>query len=186
MYRFWNFSGSIFQIQYLFISGTTNGSEGGDYNCFLRAVEEASGQKISRDDIANHIVNDPRISQYIEMGIHEHFLRRGKFGGVSRTNEQQEFMEEMAETLRNTHPKHFNRVYNRFKEKWLDKAEYQHEGKRGKKSGNDEIWQRKEIRQAHQKVWDRNNMQNDSVKGYDDFCCTRRFKLFCGARKGGH
>ncbi|XP_066925702.1 uncharacterized protein [Clytia hemisphaerica] len=144
------------------VQGSTNVSEGGDYNCFLRAAEEASGQKISRDDIANHIVNDPRICQYIEMGIHEHFLTRGKFGGVSRTNEQD--MEEMVEKLRDTHPYNFDKEYNKHKQKFLDKAKYQHEGKKGKKSGNDEIWQRKKIREAHQKVWERNNPQNDSNK----------------------
>ena len=168
---------------YLFTGACSSGNSE-NYDCLFKAVENATGKKISREEVAEHLVKDKQIRMYIEMGIHEHYIDMGKIGGANRRDKKEKHLKNMVEILKNE--RDYEKAYKEWKEyvteekitnskkikrnskdskacketkislcnKFRDYP-YAEDG-RQKKTGNDELWQVNEaaIREAHKLHWE--------------------------------
>ena len=62
------------------------GGDANANNCLFDAIRSACGETITRDHIANKIETNDRLQHHVKKGFHEHFLKKGALGGVTRTN----------------------------------------------------------------------------------------------------
>ena len=142
---------------YLFTGACSSGNSE-NYDCLFKAVEIATGMKISREEVAEHLVKDKQIRMYIEMGIHEHYIDMGKIGGANRRDQKEKHLKFMVEILKNE--RNWGKVAKELKEQKISLYKFRDypyaEDGRQKKTGNDELWQVNEaaIREAHKLHWE--------------------------------
>eukprot|EP00112_Aurelia_sp_Birch-Aquarium-sp1_P011667 Seg2454.7 transcript_id=Seg2454.7/GoldUCD/mRNA.D3Y31 product="Protein translocase subunit SecA" protein_id=Seg2454.7/GoldUCD/D3Y31 len=74
-------------------------SVSGKNNCLLDAVNNSTGQKMSREKVANIVETDPEIRERIKRGTHRHYIEKGGTGGAERSRQRKQFVEDLRKKL---------------------------------------------------------------------------------------
>ena len=82
---------------HLTVSGDASCIKKQTYDCMLEAICSATGEKLTREEVAQLIETDPLIRRQIEIGIHKNYMARGVKGGIRTTDRKQKTFDEYKE-----------------------------------------------------------------------------------------